>query len=457
MSGASLSPANFASPVGYLGLPESTPYYPTGDLRDRPIAFTIAMDRLDDLDAHLTRNENTGIVTKLLELTQALSDLGLHEYALNTSRFALDTLERSYTATPDESRLQLVSALSLRANILCDLKRNDEAVDTADRAVSLCREHRDSQTTPVPELAYALLNYAVLLNGIGLKDESAGVAFELLGEMDESWSDKKFSALYNLCLLNTQIGADNDMALLLADEAVDLTQTSSDAISQAVLSGALLDKSKILSSQGQNDVALSFSAEAVTLLRHMHSTRPVFSLFLAHALDTHAHQLSEANRKGESYSIRQDAVELWQILKVSAPGAIARPLAWSLFEFAKFRSGSRDRNELMEGIRIAESAVETFREVVPLDAPGLGDALYLLASRLFELDQNREAATYAEESAQNFREALSEDPKYALDLICSLSLASACLTCTERADDAFEYAKQAVEVQHDRTGCRCKG
>jgi hypothetical protein len=51
-----------------------------------------------------------------------------------------------------------------------------------------------------------------------------------------------------------------------------------------------------------------------------------------------------------------------------------------------------------------------------------------------------------------FQEAVSKDPKYALDLIFSLSLASACLACTERDEAAFEYAKQAVEVQHGRRG-----
>ena len=452
MSSASLSPANFASPVGYLGPPESTPYYPTGDLQvDRTIAFTIAMDRLDDLDAYLNRNDDIGIATKLFELAQALSDLGLHEYAFTTSGVALDVLERPYNPTPEDTRLQLASVLSLRANILCDLKQNDEAVDTADRAVSLCREHRDSQSTPVPELSHALLNYAVLLCGIGLKDESAAVAFELLGEVDESQPDmKSVSALHKLCLLHSRVGDDDDMALSMAEEVIDLTRTSSDGLSQTLLAGTLLDRSKILSSSGQNDAALSSSVEAVTILRSMSSTRPVFSLFLAHALDTHAHNLLEANRINESYFMRQDAVELWQMLKVSAHGVIARPLAWSLFKLANFRHSSPDRNTLHEGLKIAESAVEVFREVVPLDAPGLGDALYLVAARMLELDNNREAATYAEESAQYFREALSKDQKYAVDLIASLSLASSCLACTERANDAFEYAKQAVEVLHER-------
>ncbi|KAH9964230.1 hypothetical protein BC827DRAFT_59967 [Russula dissimulans] len=452
MSSASLSPVDFASPIGYLGPPESTPYYPTGDLQgDRIIAFTIAMDRLDDLDSYLKGNDNIGIATKLFELAQALSDLGLHEYAFNTSGYALDALERPYKPTPGDTRLQLALVLSLRANILSDLKRSDEAVDTADRAVSLCREHRDARTTPVPELSHALLNYAVLLCGIGLKDESAAVAFELFGEVDESQPDmKSISALCKLCILNSLIGSDDDTALSMAEEAIDLTRTSSDGMSQTLLAGALLHRSKLLSSSGQNDLASSSSAEAVTILRKTSSTRPVFSLFLAHALDTHAHNLSEANRKGESYSIRRDAVELWQMLKVSAHGAVARPLARSLFHLAEFRRSGSDRNSLREELKLAESAVEVFREVVPLDVPGLGDALYLVAARMLDLDNNREAATYAEESAQNFREALSKDPKYALDLMASLSLASSCLACTERANDAFEYAKQAVEVLHER-------
>ena len=454
MSHASLSPADFVSPVGYLGPQETTPYYPTGDLReDRSLTFNTAMDSIDDLEVYLQGNDDVRIATKLSELAQSLSDLGLREYALDISGFALDIFEQPYLATPNNHRLHVASVLALQANILCDLKRNEEGRDAAERAVTLCKEHRDSQTGPVPELAYTLLNYAVLLTSIGLKDESAAVAFELLGEVDESEPEmKNVSALCKLCLSSTRIGDDDDMALSMAEETMELTHSSSDGSSQTVLVGALLNRSKILSSRGENDTAVSTSAEAVTLLRSISTTRPVFTLFLAHALDAHAHNLFKASRQGESYSTIHDAVELWQTLRVSAPGALARPLAWALFELAKFRHKGGDRNALREELRIAESAVDMFREGEPVDAPGLAEALYLFADRMLELDKNQEAATYVEESVHYFREASSKDQKYALDLIFSLSLASSCLACTERANDAFEYAKQAVEVQHERKG-----
>ena len=453
MSAASLCPANFAPHTGFLGPSESMPYYPTGDLvGDRSVAFSTAMDRIDDLEADLQGDDANVIATKLFELAQALNDLGLRDYAWNTSGSALEALEDLYNAAPNGSRIHVASILSLRSNILCDLKKDGEANSTAERAVTLCREHKDSQTAPVPELAYALLNHAVILNSIGLQEESAAVAFELLNELDDSRPDMKgVSVLCRLCLSNTRIGADNDMASSMAEEMIEMTASSSDATSQMVLAGALLAKSKVLASRGQTDGACTVSAEAMTLLRSMSAARPVFSLFLAHALDIHAHHLSEANRRGDSYSVRQDAVELWQMLKATAGGAVARSLAWSLFELSKFRHKG-DRNALREELRLAESAVEVFRDVEPLDAPGLGDALYLYADRMLELDKNQEAVTYAEESVVYFREASDEDPKYALDLIFSLSLASACLACTERDDYAFDYAKRAVEVQHGRMG-----
>jgi len=154
----------------------------------------------------------------------------------------------------------------------------------------------------------------------------------------------------------------------MADETIDITRMSLDANSQTVLAGALLAKSKALSSKDQNDAASTVSAEAVTLLRIMSVARPVLSLFLAHAPDTHAHHLSQANRKGESYSVRLNAVEHWRTLKTTAGGAVARPLAWSLFELAKFRHKGADRQALIEESRIAESAVEMFREAEPLEA-----------------------------------------------------------------------------------------
>jgi tetratricopeptide (TPR) repeat protein len=442
--------------MGYLGPPEETVYYPTGNLqRDRIVAFTTAMDCFDDLEAYVHGNDHTRIASKLAELAQALSDLGLHTHALTISGFALEIVEGQYAGAADTSRLDLASLLCLRANILCDLKREDESIEAAEKAVTLCKEHRDSQNVSVPDVVYALLNYAVLLCSFGLKDEGAAVAFELQGDVDgDARPDMRhISALCRLCLSITRSEADDDLALSTAEEAIELSRGSSDADSQMVLAGALLTKSNILSLTGQNEAACPVSAEAIALLRTLSIGRSLFSLFLAHALDTHAHHLSEANRKGESFSTLQDAVELWQNLRISAPGPTTRRLAWTLFHLAKFRTRGNDRNALNEEFRVAETAVTLFREVSPLDAPGLADALYLYADRMLELDNNREAATYAEESVQYFREACSDEPgkeKYAIDLIFSLSLASSCLACTERADDAFEYAKQAVQVQHER-------
>jgi hypothetical protein len=153
MSCASFSPADFASAIGYLGPAEATLYYPTGIIqRDRIFAFTTAMDCLDDLEVYNRGNDDTEISTKLLELAQALSDLGLHAHALITCGFALEIFEGPYAAPPDTSRLEVASVLSLQASNLCDLKRKDESIDAAPRAVALCKEHRDFQGDPVPEV-----------------------------------------------------------------------------------------------------------------------------------------------------------------------------------------------------------------------------------------------------------------------------------------------------------------
>ena len=449
MSSASLVPSAFASHSGFLGPVESTPYYPTGDSSfHRDISFSMAMGCIDHLEGHISVGDDVRTVTKLVALAQALSDLGLYDYALSISGLALDALQHPYATKHNNACLHIASVLCLRANILCDLRKNHEANDAAERAVMLCREHKNSQTAPVPEL---LLNYAVILNATDLKDHSAAVALELLGELDESRPETKdILALCKLCISTSCIGADDDMAQYMADETIDSSRMSWDTNSQTILASALLAKSKVLSSKNQATAALTVGAEAVTLFRYMSMTRPVFSLFLAHALDTHAHHLSEAYKKGESYSVRQDAIEHWQTLKVTAGGGVVRPLARSLFELAKLRLKDADRQTLREECRIIESAIEMFRETEPLDTTGLGDALYLYAGRMLELDKNQEAATYAEESVVYLREAASKNPVYALGLVFSLSLASACLACTTLADTAFEYAKQAVEVQRSR-------
>jgi tetratricopeptide (TPR) repeat protein len=449
---ASLPTAEFASPNGFLGPPTSVPYYPTGDLEaDRNVAFTTALDCLDDLIVILTGGAKAEIAGALSELAQALSDLGLHNYASNVSGFALEIYRELYSAEPDQFRSRIASVQSLRANILVDLGRNDDAAGAAEEAVTILKEKEDTQ----PELVYAMLNYAVLLGAIGRGDGTAAVAFELMALIDDPTVLQPdiilISPLCQLCVSTACIELDSELALSEADKAIEASRASLDANSKVVLAGALLVKSKIFSSNGQNDIACSISTEAVTLFRSASVDRHVFSLLLGHALFTNSHHLSEVNRKGDSYTTINEAVETWQAVQISAPVASKRPLAWALFELAKYRHKGADKQKLRTELQIAETAVSTFREVSPLDYAGLADALFLYADRMLELDKNRYAATYAEESVQYFREAREESPhKYALDLIFSLSLASSCLACTERSADALEYAKQAVEVQHER-------
>ena len=451
---ASLPTAEFASPDGFVGHPTSVPYYPTGDLEsDRNVAFTTAFDCLDELTVLLTGDAKAEIAGALAELAQALNDLGLHDYASNVSGFALEIYRDLYAAEPDQFRSRIASVLSFRANILVDLRQNDDAADTAEEAVTILKEQEDTQ----PELVYAMLNYAVLLGAIGRGEGAAAVAFELMGLVDDSTTLQPdiilVSPLCQLCVSTACIEIDSDLALAEADKAIEASRASLDANSKVVLAGALLAKSKILSSNGHNDIACSLSTEAVTLFRTASVDRHVFSLFLAHALFTNSHQLSEANRKGESYTTIHETVEIWQTVQISSPVASKRPLAWALFELAKYRHKGADKQKLRNELQIAETAVSTFRDVSPLDYAGLADALFLYADRMLELDKNRDAATYAEESVQYFREAREDHPqKYALDLIFSLTLASSCLACTERSVDALEYAKQAVEVQHERKG-----
>ncbi|KAH9035064.1 hypothetical protein EDB84DRAFT_1485940 [Lactarius hengduanensis] len=449
---ASIPTADFATPNGFLGPPTLVPYYPTGDLEaDRNVAFTTALDCLDELETLLTGNAKAEVAAALSELAQALNDLGLHEYASSVSGFALKILRDLYTAEPNQFRSRIASVQSLRANIFVDLRRNDDAAVAGEEAVTILKEHGETQ----PELVYAMLNYAVLLGSIGRGEPAAAVAFELMEYIDDSTNLRPDLVLISpLCRLfssNAYIEVDSDLALSEADRAIEASRASLDANSRVVFAGALLTKSKILSFKGQNDPAYAISTEAVTLFRSASVDHPVFSFLHAHALFTHSHQLSEANRKGESYSTIQEAVEIWQNLQSSAPVATKRPLAWALFELAKYRHKGADKQTLRNELQIAETSVSMFREVSPLDYAGLADALYLYADRMLELDNNREAATYAEESVQYFREAREASPhKYALDLIFSLSLASSCLACTERGRDALEYAKQAVAVQHER-------
>lgn len=454
MCSASLSTADFASPEGYLGPSDSTPYYPTGDLQgDRNFAYSSTMNCLDALDVLLAVKDRGKIAAKQSELAQSFNDLGLHEYASMTSNSALELARDMYAVESDDFRLRVASIQSLRANILVDLKKNDQAVAAADEAISLYKEHGRHRGVSVPELAHTCLEYSVLLCSIGLRDEGAAMALELL-KPDEIGQDNEYiSSLGELCLSNSQIGIDNNLALSAAEKAIRYCRTQSDVNVRAVLAGALLTKSKILSRHRRDDEAYSFSFNAVVLLHDIRKERPVFSLILAHALDTFSHQLFEASLKKESYLAAREAVGVWEALRVAAPGPITRPLAWALFHLAKFRQKGADMETILQELLTSGHAVRMFSEASTLDAGGLADALYLFSDRLLELDKKDEAAIFSEQSVRYFQKAASQAPeKYTLDLIFSLSLASSCLASVARADDALEYAKRAVAIQRERVG-----
>lgn len=452
---ASLSPAEFASTEGYAQPSAVKPYYPTGDLEhDQSIAFTTALDCCDVIKDLQTGYDAARIATKYLELSQALSDLGLLHYASITSGFALETFRDLNTPPSDDSSLSVASVLSLRANILADLKKDEEAVHAADEAVALCRDNR---ADPVRKLAYVLLYCAMLLCSVGRKKRGAAVALELAGLVDANESQldtTHISSLCRLCLSDAHIGVDNTLALSTAEEVIERSRDSSGVGAQVVLAGALFIKSKALSSQNQHTLAHVACGEAVTLFRDISAQRQVFSLIHAHALDIHSQQLLSANQTVDSYSVAKDAVEHWRTLMMSAPGPVnpvRGPLGRALVHQAKFRHKGRRRKAIRDELELARFAVMIFRLVTPFDGAGLASALYLAADRMRELDESRDATPCAEEAVTRLQELSSEAPDiYSLDLIFALSLASSCLARTERASDALKYAKDAVEEQRER-------
>ncbi|KAF8266279.1 hypothetical protein EI94DRAFT_217209 [Lactarius quietus] len=145
---ASLSPSAFAATEGLSQPSPIKPYHPTGDPdHDKKIALTTAKRCCDVLKDLHSGNDAVAIATKYLELSQALSDLGLLKYASKTSGFALETFRAMHTAGPDDFSLSVASVLSLLANISADLNEDKDAVNAANEAVAL---FQDSNLTPFP-------------------------------------------------------------------------------------------------------------------------------------------------------------------------------------------------------------------------------------------------------------------------------------------------------------------
>ncbi|KAH9044372.1 hypothetical protein EDB85DRAFT_450842 [Lactarius pseudohatsudake] len=248
--------------------------------------------------------------------------------------------------------------------------------------------------------------------------------------------------------LKAYIELDSDPALSGADKGVEASRASLDANSKVILAGALPTNLRFYRSRDRNDSAYAISAEAVTLFRSASVDRLVFSFWSMPFPSV----LTDSRRRiaRTSHSTIFESVELWPNLQSFAPVATKRQRAGALYELAKFSRKGADKRTLRNELQIAQSAVSTFREVSPLDYASLAYGLYLYADRMLELNKN--AATYFEESVQYFPEVREGSPQtYAVGLIFSLSLASSRLACTGRCADALEYAKHAVEVQHERS------
>ncbi|KAH9065655.1 hypothetical protein EDB87DRAFT_1828576 [Lactarius vividus] len=388
-----------------------------------PLSPHIALDFLDERETFLTSNAKVEIAAALSELVQALNYLGPHEYSSSVSGFVLEFLAAcgirdvnvSTVAWPPDSGFPLKAGRPSGAHSritlvpFVDLRQNDDVAGTADEAMTILKEHGKTQ----PKLTRG-------------QEPAAAAVFELMEYIDDSTNIRLDLILVSpLCRL---------FPLFSSDARIELV--SNLALSEA---DKAIEASRVLSFKGQNDPAYAISAEAVTLFRSASVDHPVFSFLHVHALSIHSYLLSKANRKNESYWTIREAVELRQNLQSFAPFAMRQQLAGALYELAKFRCKDADRRTLRIELQIAETSVSMFREVSPLDYVSLAHGLYLYADWMLELNNNHDAATYAEKST------------YALDLIFSLSLASSLLACMEWSEDALEYAKQAVEVQHERS------
>ncbi|KAI0275172.1 hypothetical protein BC834DRAFT_35354 [Gloeopeniophorella convolvens] len=413
------------------------------------------MDCFDVLESLGSTEDKMEFAARASDLAQALSDLGFHGFALDASEQALVFHRESHERGLDAYRVEFAALLSLRAHIFGEVKSHDEAIEAASEAVGLLKAHEELYGTTVPDLPYALFHHAVLLGAVGKAVEATAVAFELTellnGRIDSQPRMKSLLALAQLSLAQMSRESDNEAALAAAEKAIELSRTQLGTDSRGILGGALLVKAQLLSSQAQDDMAHVSSNEAILHLRSISVDRHTYSLILASALSTHSHLLLKVKRGLDSFVLAKEAVELYQELHTSAR-PLARQLAYALHHLAKYRSADKKKVDLAD-LQLAQSAVDVFRTVQPVDSAGLGNALHLYADRLLELDKNEEAATYAEEAVQYFREARDEDPdKYSLDLLFSLSLASSSLACTSRAEAALRYAKEAVEVQRWRKG-----
>jgi len=141
-------------------------------------------------------------------------------------------------------------------------------------------------------------------------------------------------------------------------------------------------------------------------------------------------------------------------------GVIARPLAWVAIQTCQFPSLKFPiGNTLHEGLKIAESAVEVFREVVPLDAPGLGDALYLVAARMLETGTTtakqqltlKSLPSISEKHCPKIRNNAGRPHSLSITRVVPVSPAPSELMMHS------SMRKQAVEVLHERKGWRCRG
>ena len=211
------------------GLPEQTLVLMerAADIHQTILCRLQSMESPADSLAHSSQ-----VATALNNLAGRLSDLGRREEALGSAQEAVTIMRTLAERRPDAFLPDLAGSLNNLANRLSDLGRREEALDSAQEAVTIRRGLAERRPNAfLTGLATSLSNLAIMLGELGRREEAIQTAQEavtirrvLVERGPDAFLPDLAASLNNLASMLSLLGR-REEALQNAQEAVMIYRT----------------------------------------------------------------------------------------------------------------------------------------------------------------------------------------------------------------------------------------
>ncbi|GAA2165593.1 tetratricopeptide repeat protein [Humibacillus xanthopallidus] len=352
-----------------------------------------------DLSSHVEKRAGRAIKASALNnLALRLADLGHYSEALMRASQATE-IWQSLSAKDPAYSAQWARGLATLAVRQSEVGRIEEAVQSAERAVALCRGGVGfAEDERNAELGSCLNALALLYAQVGRRQEALDPATEVVdirrtaSQMPGAGiglSVRYARALSNLSALQSELGL-GDAAVESANEAVGVLRGVGSRAAGPALAAALNNLSVAMASIDRQDDAARAATEAVECFRAMGGESPgSFESDLASSLNTLAIRLSKAGDWAGALKAAEEAVGLRRHLMAAYPAANAGALATELHTLSR---RLRDVGRLQSALEAIDESIVLWRQLQDGAAPAYQHRLDTAVATKEELEDAIHAA-----------------------------------------------------------------